>query len=354
MLRGGVLSRLPRQPVWIRDETSASFLLRLAGLNGWSFGELVVRLGGGQGGLSEPDPEVDEVWLGPVARERLAQLCGRSVVRVEQALPSLAGSRITVRARHQVRVERWPQAQRPGHACVLCAAGKSEGPVWRVRRDTWTVCVRHGRWTGLGQGRFQVGVGDLPEIADAHVRRMRLERASGEYARALLADASQVAVYWWQCRQMGSKGVWRRRAAVLGVGREGLWAVPLIVYPEVIVLAEAMAVRERQRAVGRSFAGGPAGWTTGRWVAWVGERLGMASEMAAGGHRALEAWLMAHRNAVPVKERLALPAPEEGYRRRPLALMAPHRKVPAFGPLDAVSCLPWRLGAPMTSVVVRR
>ncbi|MEU0765031.1 TniQ family protein [Streptomyces microflavus] len=347
------LARLPRQPVWIRDETSASFLLRLAALNGFSFDELVRRLGA-PGGLPEPDPEVEEVWLGAAARERLAQLCGRRMASVEQALPSLGGSRVTDRGRRQVRVEGWSEAELPVQACALCVAGRADRPVWRVSRDSWTVCVRHERWTGLGRGRVQVGLRGLPETADAHVRRLRLERASGAFARVLLADASQVAVYWWQCRQMGSKGVWRRRAAVLGVGREDLWAVPLLVYPEVVVLAEAMAVRERQRAVGRSFAGGPVGWATGRWVAWVGERLGLESEMREGGHRALEAWLMSHRNTVPVKDRLALPAPGKGYRRQPLALMAPHRKVPLFGPLEDVSCLPWRLGAPMTSVRARR
>lgn len=149
---------------------------------------------------------------------------------------------------------------------------------------------------------------------------------------------------------MGARGVWRRRQDVLGVDRSALWAVPLVVYPEAVIVAEAMAVRERQRAMGRSFAGGPAGWTTGRWVAWVGERLGMAEEMAEGGHRALEAWLMAHRNTVPVVERLARQEGRAVARSVPLALMEPHRVVPSNGPLEQASCLPWRLGAPMTGV----
>ncbi|WP_237773372.1 hypothetical protein [Streptomyces luteocolor] len=187
-------------------------------------------------------------------------------------------------------------------------------------------------------------------MVDAHVRRARLERRMGLYARALMADAQQVAEYWWQCRQMGRRGVWRVRQDTLGVDRSALWAVPLVVYPEAVVVAEAMAVRERQRAAGRSFAGGPAGWSTGRWVAWVGERLGMGEEMAAGGHRGLETWLMRHRNTVPVVTRLAQPERRAVPRSVPLPLLDPHHMVPAHGPLRDVSCLPWRLGTPMTSV----
>ncbi|MCZ4120246.1 hypothetical protein [Streptomyces sp. H39-S7] len=190
-------------------------------------------------------------------------------------------------------------------------------------------------------------------MVEAQVRRQRYERRTGLYGRALMADALQIAVYWWQCRQMGSRGVWAARQDTLGVSRSALWAVPLVVYPEAVVVAEAMAVRERQRALGRSFAGGPAGWTTGRWVEWVGARLEMREEMAQGGHRALEAWLMLHRNTVPVVERQAAPAPPAGYRSVPLRMLEPHRSVAAFGALEQVSCLPWRLGSPMTSVGLR-
>jgi hypothetical protein len=80
----------------------------------------------------------------------------------------------------------------------------------------------------------------------------------------------------------------------------------------------------------------------------------MQQEMADGGHRALEAWLMAHRNTVPVVERLAGGAPPVGYRSAPLLMLAPHEQVSAVGPLEQVSCLPWRLGSPMTSAALRR
>jgi hypothetical protein len=348
MLSGG-RSRLPRRPALIAGETTASFLVRLAAMNAMPFAELARYIGGPRD-LAEPDPQAVEVWLGPVALQHLVSVTGRSAQQLERALPMLALSKVTPKARRQVQVQAWPTGGRALPACAMCTAGRTDGPVWRVGGPAWVVCGRHGRWMGQDPLALQVDVADLPEVAAAHVRRLRLERATGAYGRALVADAVQVAVYWWQCRQMGARGIWRRRQEVLGVDRAALWAVPVVVYPEAVTVAEAMAVRERQRAVGRSFAGGPAGWTTGRWVAWVGERLGMDEEMAGGGHRALEAWLMAHRNTVPVVERLAAGAPPVGYRSGRLRMMAPHEQVPVAGPLAEVSCLPWRLGSPMTSV----
>ncbi|MFF9157460.1 TniQ family protein [Streptomyces sp. NPDC014846] len=342
-------ARLPGRVVMVRGETVASYLWRLAVRNGMAFEELAQYIGAPRT-IRAADPGAEEVRLGPVARQRLAEVSGRSLPHLERALVSLGDSGIGPRARQQVKVEAWPESCMPVQACGLCAAGLGERPVWRVPGGQWAVCVRHGRWTAVARGQFQVGLGRLPEVVEAHVRRVGLERRTGPYARALLADAQQVAVYWWQCRQMAWRGVWRARQEVLGVDRSALWAVPLVVYPETVVVAEAMAVRERQRAVGRSFAGGPAGWSTGRWVQWVGDRLGMGEEMAAGGHRGLEAWLMSHRNTVPVVERLARQEARAHPRSVPLALLEPHRVVPVHGPLEEASCLPWRLGARMTSM----
>ncbi|MEU0786816.1 TniQ family protein [Streptomyces sp. NPDC006173] len=349
MLMPEPLPVLPRRAAPIHGETLASFLWRLADRNEMPFEDLALYIGAPRT-IGRADPQFEEVRLGPVAQQRLAQVSGHSVGQLERALPSWADGRISVRARRQVQIEAWPLDQAPVQACASCVAGQSERPVWRCSGEQWAVCTRHGRWTGTAEGRFQVGLSELPDVVDAHVRRVRLQRRTGLYARALMADAQQVAVYWWQCRQMGARGVWRGRQDALGVDRSALWAVPLVVYPEAVIVAEAMAVRERQRAMGRSFAGGPAEWATGRWVAWVGERLGMAQEMADGGHRALEAWLMAHRNTVPVVERLAREEGRAVARSVPLALMEPHRVVPSGGPLEQASCLPWRLGSPMTGM----
>ncbi|MFC9679425.1 TniQ family protein [Streptomyces sp. NPDC056948] len=342
---------LPRRVVMVRGETVASYLSRLAHHNGMQFEELARHIGAPRT-MRRAEPRFEEVRLGPVARQRLAQASGRPVGQLDQALVSLQDSRISARARRQVEIESWPEGQLPVQACALCVAGLSERPVWRVPGGQWAVCVRHGRWTVTAQGDVQLGLEQLPEAVDAHVRRIRLERRTGPYARALMADAQQVAVYWWQCRQMAWRGVWRRRQEILGVDRSALWAVPLVVYPEAVTVAEAMVVRERQRAVGRSFAGGPAGWSTGRWTAWVGERLGMVEEMAEGGHRGLEAWLMAHRNTVPVVTRLAQQGERAVPRSEPLPLLEPHRVIPPHGPLEEASCLPWRLGSPMTGLPV--
>ncbi|MES9594670.1 TniQ family protein [Streptomyces sp. NPDC007076] len=353
MVIDGTLAALPRRVVMVRGETVASYLWRLVDRNGMRFEELAQHIGAPRT-IGSADPSNEEVRLGPVARQRLAEVSGRPVEQLAQALVSLAESRISARARRQVAIEPWPEGREPVQACALCVAGLGERPVWRVGGTQWVVCVRHGRWTAAAEGRFQIGLEQLPEVVDAHVRRVWLERRTGLYARALMADAQQVAVYWWQCRQMGWRGVWRARQETLGVDRSALWAVLLVVYPEAVVVAEAMAVRERQRAVGHSFAGGPAGWSTGRWVAWVGERLGMGEEMADGGHRALEAWLMAHRNTVPVVTRLTQLEERAVPRSVPLPLLDPHRVIPVHGPLEEASCLPWRLGSPMTSVAAGR
>ncbi len=350
MLRDAGAGPLPRRVELIRGESVASFLWRLAERNGMTWEALIGRIGGPRS-LTPADAELQEVRLGLAAQRLVAVACGRSVADLERALPSWSQGRVGARARQQVRVEAWPEGERPVQACTLCVAGLSGRPVWRVHGEQWNVCVRHGRWMGDG-GRSQSGLEGLSEVVEAHERRVRLERRVGSYGRALLADAQQVAVYWWQCRQMGSRGVWRRRQEVLGVDRSALWAVGLVVYPEAVVVAECMAVRERQRAVGRSFAGGPAGWTTRRWTQWVGERLGMGGEIAEGGHRALEAWLVAHRNTVPVVRRLAQDG-RPAARSVPMELLEPHRVVPSGGPLEQVSCLPWRLGSPMTSAGFR-
>ncbi|MFJ7593353.1 TniQ family protein [Streptomyces sp. NPDC097617] len=158
-----VAGPLPRRVELVRGESVASFMWRLAERNGITWEALVWRIGGPRT-LTQADPEVQEVRLGPVAQQLLAVACGRSVVDLERALPSWAQGRIGVRARHQVRVEAWPEGELPVQACSLCVAGLSGRPVWRAHGEQWAVCVRHGRWMGTG-GRSQKGVDLLRVLA---------------------------------------------------------------------------------------------------------------------------------------------------------------------------------------------
>jgi hypothetical protein len=273
-----------------------------------------------------------EVRLGAAALEELAVLAGRSVDQVRRALPTArraAGG-------SPVRIVVWPAGQGVVQQCAICSQVRRDArPAWLVAVQEFDVCTRHGRWLGCAGSRSQLSLAELPEVVVAHERRRRFERRVGPYAQALLADAFQVAVYWWQCGQMAACGRWAHREAVLGLTRRRLRAVPIVVYPEVVTLAEAMAVRERQRCYGRGFDGQTTRWHTGRWTRWVGERLGLSEELAAEGERALNLWLMAHRNSVPVVARLAGSPPPPGYRAQQMQPLAPHRRL-AAGPWEQV------------------
>ncbi|MFB6554272.1 TniQ family protein [Streptomyces sp. NPDC056405] len=144
MLISEPVAALPRRVVPIYGETLASYLWRLAECNGMAFEELARHIGAPRT-IGQADPRIEEVRLGPVAQQRLAQVSGRSVGQLERALPSWAHSRISARARRQVQIEAWPLDQAPVQACSLCVAGHGERPVWRVSGEQWAVCTRHGR-----------------------------------------------------------------------------------------------------------------------------------------------------------------------------------------------------------------
>ncbi|MGW2785949.1 TniQ family protein [Streptomyces populi] len=341
----GVSGALPVQVGLVAGESVASFIGRLASANGLCAADVLEYVGGAR---REIDPQRVEVRLGPVALEELSVLSGRSLEQLQRALPTARRQGGSV-----VRVVAWLVGEGVVQQCEVCCRMSRDGvPAWLVAVQEFDVCTRHARWLGSAGSRSQLSLVELPEVVRAQERRRRFERRVGPYAQALLADAFQVAVYWWSCQQMAAAGRWARREEVLGLTRRRLWAVPIVVYPEVVTLAEAMAVRERQRCYGRAFEGQTTRWHTGRWTRWVGERLGLSEELAAGGERALNLWLMAHRNTVPVVARLAGAAPPSGYRVQQMQPLAPHRRL-LEGRWEEVSCLPWRLGEPMTSVTWR-
>ncbi|MER6385446.1 hypothetical protein [Streptomyces sp. NPDC001250] len=334
----------------VPGEAAASFVRRLAHLNGLSVEE-VLREAGARRPPRELDPWAQEVFLGEQAAARLAVMAWRTPQELCRALPTLADGATGRVRRQSVRVEPWPGQWTPLEPCAGCLVRHDDlvTPVVLAGGEPWQVCVRHGRWlrSADGGGPAQVPLAGLEEVVRAHRRRLRLQQRVGRYARALLADALQVAAAWWQGRQMGSETLWADREAVLGTGRQR-WAVPLVVYPEAVVVAEAMAVYERQRRWGREFDNGAPGWVSRRWIAFVGERLGMPDPMECGGYRMLRHWTLQHRITAPVVARLAQPAPPPGYRAGHLPVMDPHQGLPERGAWEEASCLDWRLGRSVT------
>ncbi|MFJ9127833.1 TniQ family protein [Streptomyces sp. NPDC102340] len=332
----------------VPGETTGSFVRRLALVNDLPVASVLREAAAGARVEAWTDPRAHEVFLSGEGVERLAVMAWRTPEELRRGLPTLEAAG---RGRRPVRVAAWPAGWTVLEPCAGCLARQEDivAAVWWAGRETWQVCVRHGRWLRdpVGGGPAQVSLSGVEEVVRAHRRWLRMRRRVGPYARSLLADALQVTACWWQGRLMGSESVWAHREAVLGTGRVE-WAVPLVVYPEAVVVAEAMAVFERQRRWGREFAGGAPGWVSRHWITFVGERLQMGSAMEQGGYRALREWTLLHRVQDPVVSRLAGGAPPVDYLSQQLPVLDPHRGSVACGPLEDASCLPWRLGRPVS------
>ncbi|WP_145501115.1 hypothetical protein [Streptomyces sp. CFMR 7] len=339
------------QPVGLRavpGEATGSFVRRLARVNDRPVGVVLREAAGGGRVAQWGDPLAHEVFLSDEGVERLATMAWRTPEELRRSLPTLS---VQVRGNRAVRVAPWPERWTLLEPCAGCLARREDivAPVWCASGEVWQVCVRHGRWMrdAAAGGPAQVGLAGLEDVVRAHHRWQRMRRRVGPYARALLADALQVAACWWQGRLMGSETVWARREGVLGAGQQE-WSVPLVVYPEAVVVAEAMAVYERQRRWGREFDNGAPGWVSRRWISFVGERLGMSAPMEYGGYRALREWTLLHGVDGPVVARLGREAPPADYLSQRLPVLQPHVGGVGQGPLEDASCLAWRLGRPVS------
>ncbi|MFD5123621.1 TniQ family protein [Streptomyces sp. NPDC058385] len=340
------------EPVGLRavpGEATGSFVRRLALVNDLSVAAVLREVADGR--VEEwADPRAHEIFLSDLGVERLAVMAWRAPEELRRTLPTLA---VKGRGRRPARVAPWPQQWTVLEPCTGCLARCDDivAPVWWASGEPWQVCVRHGQWLRDARtgGPAQVSLVGLEEVVRAHRRWLRMRHRVGPYARALLADALQVTAWWWQGRLMGSETVWARREEVLGSGRQE-WSVPLVVYPEAVVVAEAMAAYERQRRWGREFAGGAPGWVSRHWITFVGERLGMSGPLEHGGYRALREWTLLHRVDTPVAARLMCTAPPPDYLSQQLPVLEPHVAGLEYGPLEDASCMPWRLGRPVSAL----
>ncbi|MFD7645754.1 TniQ family protein [Kitasatospora sp. NPDC059795] len=320
---------LPLTVPLIDGETVFSFTARTAAANGFDAARLLKALRVGRtvvpAGLR---PQETDLRLTSAALERLAHLVGRTIDELRQVLPAVRPDRLLDGEDARIAIGSWPRVpgRTPLPACPLCM----EDSAWlEADGRRWTPCPCGRRWMAGDDGGYLVDTTALPELGRALRDHRALFDRLGYAGDALVADAHQVALWWWVNRQVAHRQ-WREREDALGLARHRRRAAPVVVYPEAVRLAEAMDRWEQQRAGRRA--------DPQAWLALVGRRLD-APAISGGGREAepLWHWLALHPFPASGSERWAQ-LPELHHHPR-------HRAVFA-----ANSCLRWTYGRPLTTV----
>lgn len=329
LLLWGPRTRLPLQVKHVADESTGSFVSRLAHRNGLELGDFLERVGYGRRAV---DPRLTEMYVNAAGLSHLAVLTGRQPHQLQRALPSLAQD-LLLPGEERARWE-WLWEPPEGEAyivrgCDLCARRRLvEEPVWLLRPDRWHVCAQHGRWTDSSRSDApaRILLAALPAVAQAHGVRLRLERRFPQAGAGLFADAFQIAVHWWTRHEDVLR--WTVRAQRAGLPPRDLRAAPLVVYPEAVALLGGLLRYEQQARCGAA-ARGELVRLVQSWAAVWELDEGRAVQPV------LE-WLLRHQ--VPA----ATPGPGGG---RALSLPPGHLRAAAgSGSLEQLSCLPWQLG----------
>jgi len=330
---------LPRRLRFIAEESTNSFVHRLAETNGLDPRELLSMLGAGDALV--PEPEFSEVHLNVAAHGRLAALAGCRTDVLEHVLPTLRAHPLPdpdgAPPRWDVPNPWEPVGDCLVRVCDLCALAK------RARRDAyavsaagWRVCARHRRWTDnlREDGVTCIPLTPVPEVLAAHLERVRLERRLGAGGRIAFADAFHIAVFWWNHTAQVPLA-WAVRHQQLGLKKGSDRRVAaLVAYPEVVQLAGVLAARERRRLRGSLSRAQDADWLRGVQ--------GLFSSWGLRGSFPMEPvlqWAALHSG----RAGLSGPGPARGRYRR-LGASGPHPQVLGAAALEAVTCLPWRLG----------
>jgi TniQ len=187
LFRAGPRRALPRTCRPAPDETTGSYLLRLAAANRVTGPDLIGYL---SGGVSQS--------IAKVGLAALAAASGQPPVVLAYALPEL---RAQYPGQHSLALQgrtlpAKPNTVRP--ACRRCAAVRTAAE----RIDMWyrhehTVCLRHLLWIGPGAGhpRDQVDLAAHPDIVHAQVRHQRLIR---EHGHGIVRTAYHTAREIWE------------------------------------------------------------------------------------------------------------------------------------------------------------
>ncbi|WNO76939.1 TniQ family protein [Streptomyces sp. AM8-1-1] len=343
-MHGGRLAA--RRVLLVAGESNASFLARVAALQGVSVDFLLGELGSGPPGQQALAPHLAEVFLSRAAVDRLAMMVGMSWPRLRRALPHLLEPHL--QPGEQARWE-WPWQPLPHYlvpACHLCAArrGAPEAVVWLVWPDGWTICRRHDRFTHVRQaGGDAVDVRRLPETVRAHRLRLRLERRWGSAGAFVSADAFAIVGWWWRHCLFGP--LWQERARRAGLHPGDAETAWLLLYPEAVQVARLLLRHEQRRAVMPAAQWGRA---ESELVADCRELATAAGAPAGRWQVPVAEWLALHRRCVP-------PACMEGFtpgRSGPAPCVGAvvHQHSDERSALEDRCCLPWQWNDPSVPV----
>ncbi|MBK6017728.1 TniQ family protein [Streptomyces sp. MBT53] len=322
---------LPLRVPLIHGETNLSYLLRTATANGLGVGPLLDTLTDRALELPDdgPSPQRDEVRLSPAALDRIAALVEREPEQLARALPGAHSDRLAETA----QLDAWPGGlgSSPLPACPLCM----EPGAWLAAEGhRWRPCGCGRRWMAGDDAGYLVDTGPVPALARALRGHRDLVHRLGPVGDALLADAHQVALWWWVHGQVAAEQ-WRADEDALGLVRHRRRAAPVVVYPLAVALAERMWTWEERRRKPRASAEG--------WVESVAE-LAAAGTLTRREREPLTYWLEQH-----TAEAAAKPRGRTAAERRWNRLPALHEHAAEHGLHRAPSCLMWVYGLPLTS-----
>ncbi|WP_282189787.1 TniQ family protein [Streptomyces sp. RPA4-5] len=345
---------LPQQVQFVAAESTGSYVQRLASANGLEPIAVLDLIGRGQRAL--PEPGSAELYLNAAALSRLSMLVGCSAAQLQRALPTLRAPHLLI-TRNTAPAWRWCPCELSQEyllrGCRLCAASKGTHQAVYVWSGTpWQVCVRHGRWLDNvpeEEAAWLPPPDAVARVVKAHQRRLLFERRLGPMGRVLFADAYSACAYWWNQPRL-TLPVWReRQQAFSHVDYSDPFPALLVIYPEVVRLAQMFAQRERLRLRCLLDAGAWERQMRKLFRAW-----GTPFEIDEV-RRPIDVWMGRHRDPEFQRPltcwppRTASPRALAGSDRR-VPLCAPHTKADASRPLEDLTCLPFNYGRGVVSV----
>jgi hypothetical protein len=187
------LRPLPRRVSPIQDETTHSYLRRLADANYLATHDLIGYL---NPRLAGPGRRRFEISL-----EALAIISGIEAIHLARALPEI---RSQFADRGSLHVLGRPTAGDPNRTCPPCRrcmaakniTGLSLITIWAPQDQN--VCLRHQLWIGQGvrAPEDQLDVSGLPEIAQAQIRHRNLIRRHGHRRVGFFYSDAREVIDW--------------------------------------------------------------------------------------------------------------------------------------------------------------